>query len=115
MGLGTCDPATRGEPYNVTTLEFGGGAVTIDVRWDWDGVSVRPDCDGPIRRVRTTNSDSVSWYVHTVGKRGQPRDIELPAGQVRIWNAAQLSSAGYDTITDLENLTLTSSPTRLRP
>lgn len=113
MPIGTCDPATRGEPYNVTTLEYGGGMVTIDVRWDWDGVSTRETgCDGPIRRVRTTNNDTVSWYVHTIGKRGQPRDIELPAGQVRIWNATQLGNAGYETISDLENLTLSTSQTR---
>jgi hypothetical protein len=99
----------------VQTLEYANGMVTIDVRYDWDGVSTRESeggCDGPIRRVRTTNNDTVSWYVHTIGRKGQPRNIELPAGQVRIWNATQLSNAGFSDISDLYELTLSTSPTR---
>lgn len=121
MGTGTCDPASRGDSYNSQTLSMGNGQVTIDIRYGWDGVSVLPDCEGPLVNgsgsgnvwaIRVTNNDSVSWWVHTIGKRGQPRNIQFTPGSVTTYTKNQAASNGYDTISDFAELTLTTSPTR---
>jgi hypothetical protein len=120
MPSGTCDPATRGDPYNVQTLSMGNGQVTIDIRYGWDGVSVRPDCDGPLVNgtgtgnvwaIRVTNNDSISWWVHTIGKRGQPHNIQFTPGSVTTFTKTQASNNGYDSISDFSDLTLTTLPT----
>lgn len=122
MPAGTCDPATRGDPYNSQTLSMGNGQVTIDVRYGWDGVSTRETgCEGPLVNgtgsgnvwaIRVTNNDTVSWWVHTIGKRGQPRDIEFTSGSVTTYTKTQAGNNGYDSIADFAELTLTTSPTR---
>lgn len=108
MPIGTCDPATRGEASNEETLQR--GTVLITVRFGWDGVSVRPDCVGPILSVRVFNATgNPSWWYKTVGKRGQPRSYEIPPGTNVTFNAGQASSRGYDTNQDFYGLEL--SPT----
>lgn len=121
MPAGTCDPASRGDPYNSQTLSMGNGAVTAEIRYGWDGVSVLPDCDGPLVNgsgtgnvwaIRVTNNDSVSWWVHTIGKRGQPHNTEFTPGSVTTFTKNQAANNGYDSISDFDELTLTTSPTR---
>jgi hypothetical protein len=121
MPAGTCDPASRGDAFNMQQMAVANGMVDITVRYGWDGVSVRPDCDGPLVdgtgpvgnrwALKVTNNDTVSWYVHTVGRRGQPRHLELLPGVTRTYTAAQGTAAGYASITDLESLNITTSPT----
>lgn len=124
MVIGTCDPASRGDTFNSQTLAMGNGAVTVDVRYGWDGVSTRQSpggCDGPLVNgvgtgnvwaIRVTNNDSVSWWVHTIGRRGQPRDTEFLPGTTTRYTANQASNNGYTTISDLAELTMTMLPTR---
>jgi hypothetical protein len=123
MPIGTCDPASRGAAFNEMALSQGEGKVTIDIRYGWDGVSTKETgCEGPLVNgtgpaanrwaVRVTNSDTQSWYVHTLGKRGQPRDYEFAAGTVTTFTANQASNNGFATISDFEELLLTTSPTR---
>jgi hypothetical protein len=122
MPAGTCDPATRGEPYNVQQMSKGNGKVTITVRYGWDGVSVKETgCDGPLINgtgvvanrwaVQVVNNDTVPWWVHTIGKRGQPRNYQFDAGSTTKFTANQAGNNGYDTISDFDSLTLTTSPT----
>ena len=39
MPVGTCDPATRSQPYNVIQIAEGNGDVFITIRYGWDGRS----------------------------------------------------------------------------
>ena len=112
MPVGTCDPASRGDTWNSGQLTIDGGAVTVDYRYGWDGVSVRPDCVGPLNRVRVTNTTTdVTYYAHFKGRRGQPKVLEIPPGFVNTYNSGQLSSRGFEDNTDLEGLLITRSAT----
>lgn len=105
---GQCDPAP--EPYNVQSMTKGNGTVMIEARYGWDGVSVWPECAGPILRIRVTNSGTETWYAHLVGRRGQPRTIEIPPGTARNYSGSQLTNVGIETLDDLAELTLTRTP-----
>jgi len=124
MPVGTCDPASRGDAFNSLTLSMGNGNVTVEVRYGWDGVSTRDTgsgCDGPLVNgtgvqsnrwaIRVTNNDTISWYVRTIGRRGQPHNIEFTPGSVTTYTATQASNAGYDSFSDFAELTLSTSPT----
>jgi hypothetical protein len=104
------------------TLSKGDGAVTVDVRYGWDGVSTKETgCDGPLVQgtggaanrwaIRVVNNDTATWYLHTVGKRGQPRNLPFAAGSTSTYTVAQAASAGYETASDIADITLTTSPT----
>lgn len=125
MAIGTCDPASRGEAFNLLTLAMGNGNVTVNVRYGWDGVSTKETgCNGPLYQppnqpgnqadrwaIQVVNNDSISWYVRTIGKKGQPRNVEFFPGETRTFTVTQATNAGYADITDFENLTLSTSPT----
>lgn len=105
---GSCDPAP--DPYNVQTLTKGNGTVTIDIRYGWDGVSVWPECAGPILRIRVTNTGNQTWYAHLQGRRGQPVTIAIEPGAARNYSGSQLAQVGLVTVADISDLTLTLTP-----
>lgn len=106
--LGECDPSTRGQATNSTTLQD--GLALVDIIWSWDGVSTRETgCDGPLITVHAVNGDSVSHWLHFQGRRGQPKSIELPPGVNVTRNAAWLAQRGYDSFADTVGVRLTSS------
>lgn len=105
---GSCDPAP--DPYNVITMTKGNGTVTIDVRWTWDGVSVFPNCAGPILRIRVTNTGDQTWYAHVERRRGGTRTIAIEPGAAQNYTGTQLANAGIETLADLDELTLTLTP-----
>lgn len=121
MPLGTCDPGTRGDAYNTQEMSIANGDVTLTVRYGWDGVSTRETgCDGPLVdgtgagnrwAIRAVNLSQTTYYAHTVGKRGQPRVYTLAAGATQTVKAAAAASVGYATISDIYDLTLSTSPT----
>lgn len=122
MPIGTCDPATRGDAFNVQELSVANGDVTLTVRYGWDGVSTRETgCDGPLVNgtgpasnrwaiQAVNNTAGTTYYAHTVGKRGQPRVVTLDPGVTAKYTAQQAANNGFETISDLENLTLSTSP-----
>lgn len=105
---GSCDPSP--DPFNEVTLTKGNGTVTIDTRWTWDGVSVYPECDGPIIRIRVTNTGQQTWYAHVQRRRGGTRAVAIEPGADRSYTGAQLAQVGIETIQDLDELTLTLVP-----
>jgi hypothetical protein len=106
---GNCDHRLDPLGYNEVTLDKGG--VIVDVRWTWDFTSVYPDCDGPIIQVHVTNPTQVSYYYHVQRRRGGTRDIEIPPGTDQVLLRAALLPLGIDTLGDMAELTLTTSPT----
>jgi hypothetical protein len=113
----SCDPAAHGRNFNTTRLATVG--VGIEVRWDWDGVSVWPNCDGPLVNgggaagnwaVRVKNPTAQTWYVHTTRKNGQPATYSIAPGQTQTLTVNQMASAGYTVFSDFSNLTLTTTP-----
>lgn len=125
MPAGTCDPASRGDAFNVVEMSKGNGLVSVTVRYGWDGVSTRESengCDGPLINgtgvvanrwaIRVVNNDAAVWYLHTTGRRGQPRDIAYQPGTTTTYTANQATNAGYATVSDIADLSLSTSPTR---
>jgi hypothetical protein len=112
MPKGTCDHTLDPRGFNSITMTKGGGDVTIDVRWTWDGVTVWPECDGPITRIRVINTGEVTWYAHVRRRRGGTRAVALDPGESRNYTGNQLANAGIESLSDLDDLVLTTSPTR---
>jgi hypothetical protein len=122
MPVGTCDPATRGEPYNVLQIAKANGDVQLTIRYGWDGVSTRATgCDGPLVNgtgpasnrwaVKAENLAGVTYYAHTTRKNGQPVTYTLEAGQVADVSAQQAAANGYTLASDFGGLDLTTDPT----
>ena len=121
MPIGTCDPASRGDAYNVTQLAVGNGDVMVTVRYGWDGVSTRETgCDGPLVNgtgpasnrwaVSYLNAGQTTYYMHTIGRNGQARTLTLNPGASGTFTAQQAAANGYVNISDIDNLSLTTEP-----
>ena len=112
MPVGTCDPASRGEAFNVMALEKpapnGSGAVLTEVRYGWDGVSVKPGCDGPVSRIRTRNTSSlVAWASLPLKKRGETWIQIDPGTDVTVTNANQIRNLGLENYSDVAGVAVT--------
>lgn len=119
MPAGTCDPATRGDPFNVLEMAVGNGDVMVTIRYGWDGVSVRPECDGPLVNgtgsgnvwaIAYQNLGSITYYLHTVGRNGQARTFTLNPGASGTLTKNQAASQGYVNRSDCDELNLTTTP-----
>lgn len=109
MPGGTCDPASRGREYDEFVQMQ--GPVTIYGEYGWDGVSVRPDCDGPVSLLRGTNeSPDEMWYVHFQGTSNTWRTLELQPNSVREIIQPELTTLGLANASDLSGLYITQSP-----
>lgn len=113
MPGGTCDPASLGYTFWETSQAQGpNGEVLVTFRYGWDGVSVKPNCIGPVSYVKGTNTGSVTYYVHMKGRRGNPVTISLAPGETKEEDRRQqLRNLGLNTNEDIEGLTITDSPT----
>lgn len=96
-----CNPAP--ELHNQVTLSKGNGLVTIDILWDWDGVTVFPNCNGPIFTVHVTNQSPDNWYVTLpFGRRGM--SFRAVPGTDKTYSGASLALVGLQTYTDVSDL-----------
>lgn len=109
----SCDHTLYGRTHNDMFMSAGG--VLIHVRWVWDGVSVNPNCDGPLDNVGTgadrwaihaSSVDTVPWQVHTLNKQGNPKVYTINPGQEIFITAQQAASSGYSVISDFNNITM---------
>lgn len=105
---GQCDPAP--DPYNIQSQTKGNGEVAIEIRYGWDGVSVWPECAGPVLRVRVTNTGTQTWYAHLQGRKARPVTVAIEPGAARNYSGTQLAQVGLVTLDDLSDLTLTLTP-----
>lgn len=101
---GTCDPGPGN--YNETVLSKDNGRATITIRSTWDGVSVWPDCDGPIVDVTFRNTSPHAWLLSfPAGRAAKTRT--LASGANRVWTGAQLTTIGLLTASDVVGLMMT--------
>jgi hypothetical protein len=83
-----------------------GGTIHIRVQWSWDGVSVYPDCNGPIQDVFVENTGTNTWRcLLPAKKRGNPW-VDIPPGSANTLTGNQLNQAGLTTRTDVLGLEL---------
>jgi hypothetical protein len=100
MGNANCDPASRGEAHNQVTLQK--GPVLVDIIWDWDGTSVYPNCDGPVRSLHTTNTSSSTVWAVLPNKKKAPQWVQIdPGTDVTTTAAGQLSNLGLSNYSDV--------------
>lgn len=108
---GVCDPSP--DPYNIQQQTKANGEVLIWIAYGWDGVSVYPDCQGPLVGARVQNTNQVGgtvWYAHLEGKKNHPITVAIQPGPAATYSAAQLAAVGLSTVDDIAGLTLTQSP-----
>lgn len=107
MPDGTCDPASRGESSNDSAMEVplpdGTGSVLIDCRFGWDGVSVRPTCDGPIISIRTRNTGTSPAWALLPNKKKAPAWVQIdPGADVTTTAKGALTNLGLLNYSDVQ-------------
>ena len=90
-------------------LAVADGQVRITVRWEWDGVSVYPACDGPIKSIRLQNltgNEFVATLPNARRAGGRAQTI-APFADVTISAKGTLKSLGLESYSDTDNANLT--------
>lgn len=91
----------------VTVLSKDEGRATITIRATWDGISVWPDCDGPIVDVTFRNTSPHAWLLSfPVGRASKTRVLASAAN--RMFTGSQLTTIGLINVSDIAELTMTS-------
>jgi hypothetical protein len=109
MPKGVCDPSP--DAHNVVEMDIENGACQARFLWDWDGVSVFPECAGPLFRARVRNNTAnVTYYAHFIGRKGTPRTVDITPGMDETRNAAWLAQRGLDEYSDLASFTIDRNP-----
>jgi hypothetical protein len=102
-----------GPPYNTTQIAKENATVIVTVVWDWDGVprSVsHPEYTGSVISIRVQNVGTVTWYAKLPRKTKGTRSVTIAAGMDQTYSGGVLNSMGLDVITDIGDLTLTTTP-----
>lgn len=99
------DCSSAPDAFHNVTLESAG--VLVDVQWQWDGVSVRPDCDGPVQSMRVRNTNSTDRWAFLPNTKVGPRSVQIPAGTDRTLNKGQCNNAGLSTFSDARDVLVT--------
>lgn len=110
MPAGTCDPATRGATFNEFEVAWFEGAVVMKGRFGWDGVSVKPNCDGPLIRLQGINTTQQTYYAWFLSKSGTPRSITMGPGFNQIVTQPTLGNQGFNSYSDCDGITVTETP-----
>jgi hypothetical protein len=110
MPIGTCDPATRGEAHNSFEVDFLEGRAKLIGVYDWDGVSVKPSCDGPLVSLRGVNlTTDLTLYGWFLGRNGTARSITMPPGFDQTIINPQLRNLGFRNYSDCDGITVTTT------
>lgn len=113
MPIGTCDPASRGDAFNVMELAGGiNGNVVVTVRFSWDGVSTKTTepvgCDGPVKDIRVRNTGAVPYWALLPAKKAGNPWVEIPAGtDTTVSSPGQLNNLGLRNYSDVAGVTVT--------
>lgn len=107
MPKGSCNPAPA--QFNVVETVKGSGDVIVTVRWSWDGVSVFPNCAGPVFDAHVRNVGAVTWYAHFARRQGGFRTVAIAPADDRTVTQAQLNAVGLVTVADVQAVRLSRS------
>jgi hypothetical protein len=114
MPIGTCDPATRGQTNNMAEVDFTFDdqvLVKLIILFGWDGVSVKPNCDGPLTSIQGINlSATATYYGWFLSKSGTARSITMPPGFNQTIINPQLRNQGFRNYSDTDGIDVTDSP-----
>lgn len=65
---------------------------------------------GNVWAVRWVNLSGIDYYLHTKGRRGQPRRVTFAAESSGTYTKAQAAAVGYDDNHDFSDLVLSTDP-----
>jgi hypothetical protein len=101
MPASNCDSS---RPYTVAYFNH---PLPVVGQWTWDGVSVPPNCNGPITSLHVVNQSPTDTYRALLpnARRGQGF-VDMPPGTDQTVTGGQLRTAGLDTIQDLAAVNL---------
>lgn len=111
--LRTCDTAPiTGTTDKSFALEIPNpdysGSVLADVHYVWDGVSVWPNCDGPVTSLRTRNTGDTTGWALLPDKKKAPLWMQInPGTDVTITAKGQLANLGLSNASDVQSVTIT--------
>lgn len=77
----------------------------VTIRFDWDGVSSWPDCDGPLVSARLRNTSDNIYYCNLPAKKKGLRNLEIPPHSDVTYTAQQMKQVGLDTRLDTAGVT----------
>lgn len=107
MPLFTCDLATHGGNEFALELPLPDrtGYVLIDCAFTWDGLSIWPDCNGPVTSLRTRNTGtSTAWALLPDKKKGNLWVQLDPGTDVTITQKGTLSNLGLSNALDVKSV-----------
>lgn len=104
MTKGSCDPT----PATVNHLQFdvADGQVAIDVTWAWDGISIWPDCDGPVQSIQVKNLGTTPYTLQIPNGRKAKTVTLTPGFNQTYTSAGQFKQFGVETYRDLLDVDL---------
>lgn len=102
------DCSSTPDPFHAVMLEKAG--VLVDIRWQWDGVSVRPNCDGPVLQMRVRNNTGGDRWAQLPRARGGTRAVLIQPGTDRTLTQAQCVAVGLETYVDIQGVAVTTTP-----
>lgn len=95
-----CPPSGR-VSYEVP-LNDESGYVLVDATYTHDGVSVRPNCDGPITTLRTRNTGmSPAWALLPNKRKGDPWYRIDPGDDLSVSAKGTLNNLGLSNVQDV--------------
>ena len=105
----SCDPST-GQTYRFFSLEQrlpdDSGSVLTEVHFTWDGVSIWPQCDGPVIFLRTRNTGTSPAWAMLPDKKKPPLWVKLdPGTDVTVTQKGTLNNLGLSNALDVVAVT----------
>lgn len=102
---GTC--SANGEFEIQIPLPNGSGFVNADCRYNHDGVSVWPNCNGPVTFLRTRNTGTTTAWALLPDKKQPPLWVQIdPGTDVTITSHGQLNTLGLANASDVRSVRL---------
>ena len=100
--------------FHVVEYDVDNARVRVTIRWQWDGTSTFPDCDGPVIDIRVVNTSDVTYYANLPAKKKGLRNFEIPPGTDATYSGNQLKQAGLENYADTLGVTPHTDPLNLR-
>lgn len=110
--LTTCDTAPiTGTTDKAFALEIPNpdysGSVLSEVHYTWDGVSVYPDCDGPVTSLQTRNTGDMTGWAILPDKKKAPLWVQInPGTNTTTTSKGQLANLGLSNASDVRSVTI---------
>lgn len=99
----TCNPSP--DTFNTEIIAKGNGLVIITMNYGWDGVSVFPNCAGPIISARIQNMGPDTWMLRLPNGKQSKNNPVVPGTDATL-TGSQLTALGVTQLADIRDMTL---------